>query len=197
MGRKVFIIGGARSGKSAFAQTLIRQSGLPATYVATAEALDDEMKRRIERHKRDRPQVWPTVEAPYAMPSRLASVAVPGQAVLVDCLAVYVSNQMLVTMHTYHDTMSVSQLADLEAGVLADVRSALKASSRADLSVVVSNEVGLAIVPDTFLGRAYRDVLGRVNQVASLWADEVYFVLSGIPIKIKAASPRGESSAEM
>jgi len=196
MGKKIFVIGGARSGKSAFAQTLIRQSGLPATYVATAEALDDEMKRRIERHKKDRPQVWPTVEAPYAMPSRLSSCAVPGQAVLVDCLAVYVSNQMVVTMHTYHDTMSVSQLADLEAGVLADVRSALKACSRSDLAIVVSNEVGLAIVPDTFLGRAYRDVLGRVNQVASLWADEVYFVLSGIPIKIKAPAVHGGQSAE-
>jgi adenosylcobinamide kinase/adenosylcobinamide-phosphate guanylyltransferase len=196
VGKKVFIIGGARSGKSAFAQTLVRQSGLPGTYVATAEALDDEMKRRIERHKKDRPQVWPTVEAPYAMPARLASIAVPGQAVLVDCLAVYVSNQMVVAMHTYHDTMSVSQLADLEAGVMADVRSALKACSRADLSIVVSNEVGLAIVPDTFLGRAYRDVLGRVNQVASLWADEVYFVLSGIPIKIKSAPARSEASAE-
>jgi len=196
MGRKIFVIGGARSGKSAFAQTLIRQCGLPATYVATAEALDDEMKRRIGRHKKDRPQVWPTVEAPYAMPSRLASCAVPGQAVLVDCLSVYVSNQMVVAMHTYHDTMSVSQLADLEAGILADIRNAFKACSQADLAVVVSNEVGLSLVPESFLGRAYRDVLGRVNQVASLWADEVYFVLSGIPIKIKATPVRGESPAE-
>lgn len=192
MGRKVFVIGGARSGKSAFAQTVVRESGLPATYVATAEPIDDEMKRRIERHKKDRPQVWPTVEAPYAMPTKVGNCAVPGGAVLIDCLSVYTSNQVLMAMHTYHDTLSVAQLAEVESSIVSEARASLRACERADLAVIVSNEVGLAIVPDNALGRAYRDILGRVNQVTANWADEVYFVVSGIPMRIKSPVRRSQ-----
>lgn len=188
MGRKVFVLGGARSGKSGFAQEIVQRSGLPAVYVATAEALDDEMKRRIKRHRRDRPQDWPTIEAPYNMATKLQHAASQGHAVLVDCLAVYVSNEMLAAMHTYHDTLSVSQLAQVESVIMSDVRVALKALSEAELSVVVSNEVGLSVVPDTVLGRAYRDILGRTNQMAAAWADEVYFVVSGIPMILKAGA---------
>lgn len=185
MGRKVFVLGGARSGKSSFAQSIIRESGFPGYYVATAEALDEEMKRRIERHKKDRPQEWPTIEAPYLLPAKVAEVATQGHAVLVDCLAVYTSNAVLAAVHDYHDTLHVAQVAQVESKIVAEVRSALKNLAKADLAVVVSNEVGLSLVPDNVLGRAYRDILGRVNQVTAQWADEVYFVISGIPMMLK------------
>jgi adenosylcobinamide kinase / adenosylcobinamide-phosphate guanylyltransferase len=185
VGRKILIIGGARSGKSDFAQMLIKQSELPATYVATAEVTDNEMAYRIDRHKKERPQTWPTIEAPYLLPARITSACAAGRAVILDCLAVYVSNACVSTLHPYHDTFNVSQLTEVESAIMGDVKSALEKLSHADLSIVVSNEVGLAIVPDNALARAYRDILGRCNQIAAHWADEVYFVITGLPMKLK------------
>jgi adenosylcobinamide kinase/adenosylcobinamide-phosphate guanylyltransferase len=179
------IIGGARSGKSDFAQELIKNCGLPATYVATAEVTDNEMAYRIDRHKKDRPQTWPTIEAPYLLPARITNACVPGRAVILDCLAVYVSNACLSTLHPYHDTFNVAQLTEVESAIMSDVKSALDKLGQADLSVVVSNEVGLAVVPDNALARAYRDILGRCNQLTANWADEVYFVITGLPMKLK------------
>ena len=163
-----FVLGGARSGKSAYAESLVAGPG--AVYVATAEAVDDEMGERIARHRARRGEGWTTVEAPLDLATALRTHArgVPG--VLVDCLTVWLGN----LMHAGCDI-------DREAGSLVESLAAPPVPV-----VLVANEVGLGVVPDNPMARAFRDHAGRLNQALAARADRVVLVTAGIPLVLKA-----------
>ena len=167
----MLLLGGARSGKSRLAVSLAERAGAPVTFVATAEALDDEMRRRIELHREERPPAWRTVEAPLELETAVVAVP-PGRSVVIDCLSLWVSNLL--------------GRGDDRAAILAAAQGAAAAAAgRAALSVAVSNEVGLGVVPATALGRAYRDVLGEVNRLWADAADEASFVVAGRRLRLE------------
>ena len=166
----VFLLGGARSGKSALAVQLAHASESPVTVVATGEPRDEEMAERIRLHRAGRPQSWTTIEEPFDLSGTLERVD-QGAAVVVECLALWVSN--------------VLERGDSDAQVEQQARAAAEvAKARDALTVVISNEVGLGIVPATPLGRRYRDVLGRVNAVWANLADEAAFVVAGRALRL-------------
>jgi adenosylcobinamide kinase/adenosylcobinamide-phosphate guanylyltransferase len=168
---RVLVLGGARSGKSAFAERLAMESGLERIYIATAVAGDAEMTERIEQHRRWRGDSWRTVEAPDRLEEALMSEAGEGRAVLVDCLTLWLSNVMLAG-------------GDAEARG----RSLCEGSKRLKgLVVFVSNEVGLGLVPETPLGREFRDAQGRLNQAVATISDRVVFIAAGLPLYLKGA----------
>lgn len=166
------VIGGARSGKSGFAERLVTGSGLTRRYIATAEAWDDEMRDRIARHRADRGQGWITDEAPLDLTAALA-IAKPGEVVLVDCATLWLTNHLLAE----HDL--VSEAAALLAAL---------AACRAPV-VVVSNEVGWGIVPDNALARTFRDAQGRLNQQIAGQAGLVVGIMAGLPMVLKGRMP--------
>jgi adenosylcobinamide kinase / adenosylcobinamide-phosphate guanylyltransferase len=164
------VIGGARSGKSTFGERLVTATARPRRYIATAEAWDDEMRDRIARHRADRGPAWTTVEAPLALAPALAA-AQPGEAVLVDCATLWLTNHLLAD----HDL-------DAETTALC----AALATCRAPV-VIVTNEVGWGIVPENALSRAFRDAQGRLNQRLAAEAGLVITVIAGLPLVLKGA----------
>jgi adenosyl cobinamide kinase/adenosyl cobinamide phosphate guanylyltransferase len=158
----VLLLGGARSGKSALA---VRLAGERATFVATATAEDDEMAERIRRHRAERPGGWSTVEEPIAVGAALESIP-DGETVVVDCLSLWISN----LIGAGRSDEEVEEEARAAAGA---------AAARPGLTIAVSNEVGLGIVPIAPLGRRYRDVLGRVNALWAAEADRALLVVAG------------------
>jgi len=173
------ILGGARSGKSTHAQQLARERGSDdVLFVATAQALDDEMAVRIAAHRADRPAAWRTLEAPRHVGEAILQAG-PCAVVLVDCLTLLVSNAVLVLSES-------ASMAEAEAVALAEVDDLVAAYRRGMASwIVISNEVGLGLVPPYPVGRAYRDALGRANQRLAAEADEVLFMMAGLPLRIK------------
>jgi adenosyl cobinamide kinase/adenosyl cobinamide phosphate guanylyltransferase len=171
----VVLLGGARAGKSALAVELAREWSGPVTYVATAEARDDEMAERIERHRDERPGAWRTIEEPVALRDALGAVD-PGAYVIVDCLTLWVAN----LLERGDDVLA-------EAAEAADVAAAREAPT-----VVITNEVGLGVVPATPLGREYRDLLGAVNAAFVSHAEEAVLVVAGraLPL-VPSWRPRG------
>ena len=167
--RSIFVLGGARSGKSAFAEGLVRQTGLARHYVATGRAWDDEMQARIIRHREDRGEGWQTHEEPLALVEQLEALDDPGHVVLVDCLTLWITNLM---MEERDMAAEFSRLAQH----VSTAQSAL---------VIVSNEVGLGIVPENRMARDFRDHAGRLHQAIAAQAAEVYFVAAGLPLKMK------------
>jgi adenosylcobinamide kinase/adenosylcobinamide-phosphate guanylyltransferase len=166
------VLGGARSGKSAFAEQLIGDSGLARIYLATATAGDDEMRSRIAHHRVQRGDGWTTVEEPLALVDALTREATLGRAVLVDCLTLWLSNLMLAERDF-----------EMEARRLARFLGAAKHPV-----VLVSNEVGLGLVPETPLGRSFRDAQGRLNQVVAATVPNVVFIAAGLPLWLKRSS---------
>lgn len=162
------ILGGARSGKSVHAEMLVGALPAPWTYIATAQAYDDEMVERIALHRNRRGQGWLTIEAPLDLAGLLRGIP-KGQPVLIDCLTLWLSNHLLAG-------------SDLDA-VTADLESVLGAPRGPWFAV--SNEVGLGIVPDNKLARQFRDAAGRLNQRVAARADAVLFMVAGLPLKVK------------
>jgi adenosylcobinamide kinase / adenosylcobinamide-phosphate guanylyltransferase len=168
--RFTLVLGGARSGKSRHAEALIMAHRPPWIYVATAQALDAEMAARIAHHRRRRDQRWHTLEAPRDLPAALDG-APPEAPLLIDCLTLWLTNEMLAG-------------ADLGAAT-EDLEAAL--GRRATSVVAVANEVGLGIVPETVLGRKFRDAAGTLNQRLAIRADRVVLLVAGIPMTLKGA----------
>lgn len=186
MGRLIFILGGARSGKSGFAQQLAQacsdEEHRPVVYIATAEAGDDHMRQRIERHRRDRPLGWKTAEAPQNVVAAIEAAGDGAAAIIVDCLTLWISNLLLAGGEEFNE----AQAASREEAILDEVEALTLATRKAKCQViVVSNEVGMGIVPLTKLGRIFRDIAGRANQALAQAADEVYVMWAGLPQRIK------------
>jgi adenosylcobinamide kinase / adenosylcobinamide-phosphate guanylyltransferase len=181
MGRLILVLGGARSGKSAYAQQLAQEIGQERVlFVATAEAGDEEMAQRIARHRQERPATWRTIETPLRIGAGVRTHLSDACVVLVDCLTLLVSN-VIVPMDVTAD------LAEAVTAVQAEVDALLQVVRESAVTcIVVSNEVGLGLVPDTPLGRVYRDLLGHANRVLAAQAQAVYFMVSGLAVNVKA-----------
>ncbi len=179
MKRLIFILGGARSGKSRLAEDLAGRMGERVLYVATAEARDTEMAERIRRHRARRPASWRTLEAPLAVGQALRQGAGAAEVVLLDCLTLLFNNLLL---DLGDDPAEAAAAARLQA----EVDGLLAAYDEGNWSlIVVSNELGLGLVPPYPLGRVYRDVLGWAHQHLVERADRAYFVLAGVPLDLK------------
>ena len=183
----ILILGGARSGKSRFAQQIAENQGGKVLFVATGQALDDEMVLRIKEHKRKRPQNWRTLEIAIRVGQELEQQLADADIVLLDCLTLLVSNIILDTMKVLKvGSAEGTDFAEAERRVTSELEGLnICINKHNGIFIIVSNEVGLGLVPDNRLGRVYRDSLGRANQFLAQYADEVYFMTSGIPVKIK------------
>ena len=169
--RSLFVLGGARSGKSRYAQRLAEGCGLSPVLIATAEAHDDEMRARVARHAAERGPAWRLVEEPLALAEALDREAAAGSIVLVDCATLWLSNLMLR-----------GDSAEAAAARLAEAIARLRGPA-----IFVSNEVGCGIVPATTLGRAFRDAQGRLNQTLAQACDAVVELRAGLPLQLKPA----------
>lgn len=168
MSQVSLILGGARSGKSTYAERLIEATGLPKVYIATAQAFDAEMQQRISEHQARR-NGWQTIDSPINLAEAIHKQRGLGNAVLVDCLTLWLTN-LLMAEHdiasAFHILISVLRAADHPL-------------------VLVSNEVGLGIVPENALARSFRDHTGRLHQMIAVEASQVHFIAAGLPIKLK------------
>lgn len=184
MGHLVFVTGGARSGKSTYAENLAKQSSKSVVYIATAIAFDDGMKDRIARHKKQRSALWGTIEQYKKFETMKEDPAfIKAEIVLFDCLTVMTTNNMLDFPVDY-DTCSMEKVAEVEESIKKEVENLLDVCNDKML-IIVSNEVGMGLVPAYKLGSYFRDIAGRMNQLVASRADEAYFTVSGIPLKLK------------
>lgn len=168
-GKTALVLGGARSGKSSFSERLAQATGLERHYVATGRAYDDEMRERITRHQDDRGPSWVTHEEPVELTRTLGAIDAPGRVVLVDCLTLWVTNLMM-------------QGEDIPAR---SAELAAQLSTFEGKIILVSNEVGLGIVPENKMAREFRDHAGRLHQQVAAAVDEVFFVAAGLPLRMK------------
>lgn len=168
-GKTALVLGGARSGKSAFSERLAQATGFERHYIATGRAYDDEMRERIVRHQDDRGPSWVTHEEPVELIRTLLEIDGPERVVLVDCLTLWVTNLMMQGEDIPTRSAELAaQLLGLEAKI-----------------IFVSNEVGLGIVPENRMAREFRDHAGRLHQQMAAAADEVFFVAAGLPLRMK------------
>jgi len=167
--RLTLVLGGARSGKSRYAEKLIEAAASSGIYCATAEAGDAEMTARIAAHRARRGPFWRTIEAPLRIAEVVAAETRPGRPLLIDCLTLWLSNLMMA------ETALDDEFSALDAA-LHEARGPV---------VLVANEVGLGLVPETPLGRAFRDAAGRLNQDIAAHADRVVFMAAGLPLVLK------------
>ncbi len=177
MGKLIFITGGVRSGKSGYAAELAKRMGKEVIFLATGSAEDEEMRERIRLHKKARPSHWKTIEEKKDLIFVLSNISSPQKVIIIDCLGFLVSNLLLDDQEEESIIGQVRKIANL----------ILEGSH---IAIVISNEVGWGVVPTSKLGRKFRDILGRANQIMAKYAQEVYLMVSGIPVKLKS---EGES----
>lgn len=172
MGKIIFIVGGARSGKSRYALQLAKDNGGRVGFIATCKPRDAEMKRRVMRHKNNRPKHWETFEENDGLPALLEKIASKFEIIIIDCLTLLISNLMLKGIKENLIENKISQIFAIIKKIKAQ-------------AIIVSNEVGLGVVPENKLVRNFRDIAGRINQVVADKSDSVFFMVSGIPWRIK------------
>jgi adenosylcobinamide kinase/adenosylcobinamide-phosphate guanylyltransferase len=179
----IFITGGARSGKSDFALKLAQGLAGPKAYLATAQALDKEMAERIQKHKRNRPRDWQTLEEPLQIAKVIGEQGDHFSVILVDCLTLWISNSMMAKWSLKKLLQEADRLLEACRGMRGTV-------------IIVSNEVGLGIVPDNPSARNFRDLSGLIHQKVARQADEVYLLVSGLPLQLKRCrAPSAKSIA--
>ncbi len=179
--RLIFLLGGARSGKSRYAEQWGREQGKSVLFVATAEALDDEMRDKIAHHRQQRPDSWHTLEAPVNVGAAIQQAPGNHDTIILDCITLLAANVLL----TLPDECSQDEA---NRSVLAEVEAILHVYAQTEATwLIVSNEVGMGVVPPTRLGRLYRDALGTANQRIAEAADEVLLFVAGLPWKLKPA----------
>jgi adenosylcobinamide kinase/adenosylcobinamide-phosphate guanylyltransferase len=170
----VLVLGGARSGKTGFAERLALRAGTRPAYLATAQALDAEMRERVESHKQQRAKVFSTIEEPLRLSAALRKAARTHDVILVDCLTLWITNLIVANENV---AAAVDELLETLAGI-------------GDSKVIlVSNEVGLGIVPDNAMARMFRDLAGAAHQRLAEICDDAYFVVAGLPMVLKGAAP--------
>lgn len=172
MGKITFILGGARSGKSSYTLALSKKLGKKAAFIATCEPKDREMRKRIALHKNNRPAHWKTFEESDDLISLLKDIGGKFDVIIIDCLTLMISNLILKGLK--------------ESAIESKIKKMLDVLKKIDSqSIIVSNEVGLGIVPKNKLARDFRDIAGRTNQIVAAKSDNVFFLVSGLPWKIK------------
>lgn len=179
-GKCIVVTGGAKSGKSVFAETYIQQCAGQKVYVATAQALDEEMKERIAVHKKRRPSSWQTIEMPYGMPNNIQRILQHADVVLVDCLTMYFSNFLFAHEQEADAVIIQKALQEMEQTCQ------YIHNSPGKTVVFVTNEIGCGIVPMGRVSRLYRDLIGAINQKAAAEAEQVYATICGITIELKS-----------
>jgi adenosylcobinamide kinase/adenosylcobinamide-phosphate guanylyltransferase len=178
MGTLVLILGGARSGKSSYAQSLAEATGQSVTFIATAQALDEEMSARIQKHRAERPANWETLEIPFEIASR---VQVKSNIVILDCVTLLISNLLMQFVKN-----DIVDEAPYLAAVQKEINGLISLLRSSDQDwLIISNEVGMGLVPPYQMGRVYRDAIGWANQRLAREADKVIFMVAGIPTTIK------------
>ena len=187
MGQIILVTGGARSGKSRFAEQYAAKCGTHVGYIATAEIYDKEMEFRVKLHRERRPASWKTYEAPFDAHKALAKAGQECDAVLFDCLTLYVSN-LLCSLDSVEDSDRNYALAREKLDLLL-----CQAKANPGPTIFVSNEVGSGIVPENHLSREYRDIAGIVTQWTARAADKVYLVVCGLPVDIKKIAENWEA----
>lgn len=185
MGNIILVTGGARSGKSSFAEKLISERYELISYIATAMPYDDGMKDRIKKHKESRPSNWKTYEIYEEISGRINEISQESNAVLLDCITVMVTNLILKNDVDW-EKISMDEANEIEKVLSEEVENLINEILKSKMdAVIVTNEIGSGIVPENKLARIFRDMAGRVNQKIAKASSEVYLTVSGIPIKIK------------
>lgn len=179
MSRLTLILGGARSGKSSHAQRLAEETGKAVTFLATAQALDEEMTARIHKHRLERPAHWDTLELPIDVASHVQEIK--SDVVVLDCLTLLVSN--LLMQFVKDDLVEETPFLQVMQKEVNELITALRLTGQH--WIIISNEVGLGLVPPYQMGRVYRDALGWANQQLARQADNVIFMVAGIPMNVK------------
>jgi len=178
----VLIIGGARSGKSGFAQELALKLGEPVLFVATATAGDEEMAERIAQHRKARPATWSTLEATTGIGDKICGQLGQAEVVIVDCITLLVNN-IFSRYDRQGEQINASQV---EEEITAEIEGLIKSIKRIDARfIIVTNELGTGLVPPSKVARLYRDLLGKANQKLAEVSEEVYLLVAGIPVRIK------------
>lgn len=185
MSNIILVTGGARSGKSSFAESLCKSQNNKTAYIATSVAFDDEMKNRVKKHQESRPKEWKTYEIYKDIYSIVEELDQKYNTVIMDCITLMVNNLMF-TYNIEMDKATSEELNELENYIKNQLTKLLEAVKKTNLYfVIVSNEIGMGIVPENKLSRIYGDFVGRANQLIGKYSDEVYLVVSGIPMKVK------------
>lgn len=185
MSKIILVTGGARSGKSTFAESLCKERNNSTAYIATSVAFDDEMKERVRKHKEIRPKEWKTYEIYKDIYTIIKEIGQNYDTVILDCVTLLVNNLMFVDGIDI-DKATEQEINELEAYIKDQVGKLIEEVRKTDLYfVMVTNEIGLGVVPGYKLGRVYCDFVGRINQMLGKLSDEVYFTVCGIPTKIK------------
>ncbi|HTN63433.1 MAG TPA: bifunctional adenosylcobinamide kinase/adenosylcobinamide-phosphate guanylyltransferase [Devosia sp.] len=179
MTRHLLMLGGARSGKTALAERLAMHEGRKPAYLATAKALDSEMRERVESHQRGRAGRFQTIEEPLALSDAIITASARHDVILVDCLTLWITNMLMAEEEV---ASAVEQLA----ATLVQIKNTK--------IILVSNEVGLGIVPDNAMARTFRDLAGSAHQRLAEICDDVYFVVAGLPMVLKGEPPRSDAS---
>lgn len=186
MAKIVLITGGARSGKSTFGEELAYAAGDKILYVATAKAIDEEMKDRIKRHRERRPDAWDTLEAYRGLGEILPQRSKDYDAILLDCVTIMSTNLIFDDPCMLQEEVPFAEMLRVEEDLMAEIDRLIASFSSLNCDLfLVTNEVGMGLVPEYPLSRFYRDALGRVNQKLGRAADEVWLVVSGIPMQVK------------
>ncbi|WP_300361791.1 bifunctional adenosylcobinamide kinase/adenosylcobinamide-phosphate guanylyltransferase [Fusobacterium sp.] len=186
MGKLIYISGGARSGKSGFAEKYMDEKYDKKIYLATGVAFDEEMRDKISKHKRRRGKNWKTIENYKNLPTLLKGHIEGYDAILLDCLTNMVSNLMILDNDRDWEKITMEELNKVKERMVKDVNEILDFVEENNIDmVVVSNELGMGLVPDNYLGRYFREIAGKINQIAAKKSEEAYFVVSGIPMRLK------------
>lgn len=181
-GKIVLVTGGARSGKSTFAEKYVAANGGKIAYIATSQVLDDEMRVRVKLHRERRPADWYTYEAPFEAHNAMADAVQKFDGIIFDCLTLYTTNLLLKACNELDESQHYQFIMEAISKLVES------AKSNNSLVVFVTNEVGMGIVPEYALSREYRDMAGLVNQKLATAADEVYFVVCGLAVDFKKLS---------
>lgn len=185
MGRITLVTGGARSGKSTFAENSLRDKD-SVLYIATAVAYDEEMTERIRLHQNQRPDAWDTLEAFDLLDEKLSDLGAQYEGILLDCVTVMLTNLLFANDDFNEDEISDDFWRRFESETAQKIRKLMACARKVTAHfILVTNEIGMGLVPETAFSRSFRDMAGRINQLIAREADDVYFVVSGIPMMIK------------
>jgi adenosylcobinamide kinase/adenosylcobinamide-phosphate guanylyltransferase len=185
MGNVILVTGGARSGKSTFAEAMLSAKDR-VLYIATAIAFDEEMKERIALHKAQRPDSWETLEAYDQLEDKILQSGEKYDGILLDCITVMLTNLMFNHEKFDENHLTKEFWMELESQVMTEMKSLVQQIREiSETTIFVTNEIGSGLVPETALSRSFRDMAGRINQMMAKESDEVYLVVAGIPVKIK------------